>query len=296
MPSICMSMTGYGRGQVSASGVRITVELRSVNHRFLDFQIKLPRAWAALEAEVGKQLRDRLQRGRVEAYVKREVLADAAQDAVRIDKALAAQLYAQSCALATELGFDEGLRLGELLRLPGVLEVRELDVAAQEESPLLHRAVDMALDELLEMRAAEGGRLRADLLSRLDHSSTLVSEIRTLAQGQVVVLQSRLQSRVSELLLDHLPDESRIAQEVALLVDKAAVDEELTRLDSHIEQARIFLAQDDPAGRQLNFLVQEMNREANTCGSKSGLEEISRRVVDLKSEIEKIREQVANLE
>jgi uncharacterized protein (TIGR00255 family) len=289
-------MTGYGRGQANSSGLRVVVELRSVNHRFLDLQIKLPRAWSSLESETGKELRGRLQRGRVEVYVKREVLAGVAGAAVVVDTALAAELHAQSRAVAEQLDIEGSLSLGDLMRMPGVLEIRETTVAAAEEAPLLQGALSLAIEALVEMRSAEGAILQRDLLARLDQISALVAAIRALADSQAEVLKERLLVRVAKLLGDNMPVDVRIAQEVALLADKSAVDEELTRLDSHVEQAGEFLQQGGAVGRQLVFLVQEMNREANTCGSKSGLEEISRLVVDLKSTIEKIREQVANLE
>lgn len=296
MTEPCRSMTGYGRGQANSSGLRVVVELRSVNHRFLDLQIKLPRAWSSLESETGKELRGRLQRGRVEVYVKREVLAGVAGAAVVVDTALAAELHAQSRAVAEQLDIEGSLSLGDLMRMPGVLEIRETTVAAAEEAPLLQGALSLAIEALVEMRSAEGAILQRDLLARLDQISALVAAIRALADSQAEVLKERLLVRVAKLLGDNMPVDVRIAQEVALLADKSAVDEELTRLDSHVEQAGEFLQQGGAVGRQLVFLVQEMNREANTCGSKSGLEEISRLVVDLKSTIEKIREQVANLE
>jgi len=289
-------MTGYGRGEVSSSEIRVAVELRSVNHRFLDLQIKLPRAWSSLEPDTSKELRARLERGRVEMYVKREVLAGVSAAGVVVDTALAAELHAHSRVVAEQLDIEAGLSLGELMRMPGVLEVRETAVAAVEEAPHLERALDLAIEALVAMRSAEGAILQRDLLARLAQISSLVASIRALAESQAEALQERLLGRVAKLLGDNMPLDVRIAQEVALLADKSAVDEELTRLESHVEQAVGFLRQGGAVGRQLVFLVQEMNREANTCGSKSGLEEISRLVVDLKSAIEKVREQVANLE
>lgn len=296
MSGVCRSMTGYGRGEVEAGGLRITVELRSVNHRFLDLQIKLPRSWMALETTVGTIVRSRLERGRVEVSVKREKLAEASHTEAHIDQDLAARLLKDSRDLAAKLGVEGQLSLGELLRMPGVVEVREVTAERGEEAPLVEQALAIALDALVLMREAEGANLQADLLAKLGRVDEFRTEIASLAHGQSAVLQERLRLRLAELLEDQTIDPARLAQETAILADRAAVDEELIRLHSHIEQAREALLGDSSVGRRLNFLVQEMNREVNTCGSKVALQEISRTVVDLKSELEKIREQVANLE
>lgn len=296
MSGVCRSMTGYGRGEVEAEGLRITVELRSVNHRFLDLQIKLPRSWMALETTVGSIVRSRLERGRVEVSVKREKLAQVSHTEAHIDYEFAARLFEGGRELAGKLGIEGGLSLGELLRMPGVVEVREVSPETREEGPLVEQALAVALDAMVLMRETEGANLQADLLAKLDRVEDLRVEIATLARGQSAVLQERLRARLAELLNDQSVDPDRLVQEAAILADRAAVDEELTRLHSHIEQAREALLGDSSVGRRLNFLVQEMNREANTCGSKVALQEISRTVVDLKSELEKIREQAANLE
>jgi uncharacterized protein (TIGR00255 family) len=289
-------MTGYGRGEVEADGLRISVELRSVNHRFLDLQIKLPRNWTALEPALASAVRARLERGRVEILVKREKLAQASHTEAHIDHQLAARLFEGSRSLARELGVEQDLTIGELLRMPGVVEVREVVAESAEEGPLVSGALDRALDSLIEMREAEGANLQADLLTRLDRVDALRSTIASLAEGQSEVLQARLRARLDDLLEDQRVDPARLAQETAILADRAAVDEELTRLSSHISQAREALCGEPAVGRRLNFLVQEMNREVNTCGAKAALQDISRAVVELKSELEKIREQVANLE
>jgi len=289
-------MTGFGQAEVEAGGLRISVELRSVNHRFLDLQIKLPRSWTALEPGLASAVRARLERGRVEVLVKREKLVAGSHSEPYIDRQLAARLFESSLSLAKELGIDRGLTIGELLRMPGVVEVREVVAESAEEGPLVSGALERALDSLIEMREAEGRNLKADLLARLDRVDALRSQVAGFAEGQSEVLQARLRARLDDLLEDQRVDPARLAQETAILADRAAVDEELTRLSSHISQAREALCGEQAVGRRLNFLVQEMNREVNTCGAKAALEEISRAVVELKSELEKIREQVANLE
>lgn len=296
MSGACRSMTGYGRGEVEAAGLRVSVELRSVNHRFLDLQVKLPRNWTAFEPALAGAVRARIERGRVEVLVKREKLAQASHTEAHIDHQLAAQLFEGSRELARELGIERDLTLGELLRMPGVIEVREVTAESAEEAPLVSRALERALDSLIEMREVEGANLQEDLLSRLDRVDALRLQVAGLAAGQSQVLQERLLARLDDILEDQRVDPARLAQETAILADRAAVDEELTRLSSHIGQAREALCAESACGRRLNFLVQEMNREVNTCGAKAALEDISRAVVEMKSELEKIREQVANLE
>ena len=295
MTAPCHSMTGFGRGERACDGARVTVELRSVNHRFLDVQVKGPRALLSLESAVVAGVRDRLERGRVDVYIRREDLAGGGGRA-RVDAALAGSILDAVRSAAIGLGVHGELTLADLMSQPGVLTIEEAVVDADGEAPTVLAALADALDELLAMRASEGTRLRDDILGRLEVVEEDVARITERAQALPERFQTRLHKRLEALLADADVDPVRLAQEVAILADKAAIDEEITRLRSHVAQARELLVADGPAGRKLDFLVQEFHREANTIASKSADEAISRGALTLKSEIEKIREQVANLE
>ena len=288
-------MTGFGRGERSSDGVRVTVELRSVNHRFLDVQVKAPRALLSLEPHIVGAVRDRLERGRVDVYIRREALSGGGGQA-RVDAALAGSILAAARAAAVDLGITGDLSLADLLGQPGVLTIEEPTIDADGEAPILLDALSDALAELLTMRASEGARLTDDIAGRLVTVEGHVEAILERADVLPERLSTRLHKRLDALLVDADVDPARLAQEVAVLADKAAIDEEITRLRSHVDQARELLAAEGPAGRKLDFLVQEFHREANTISSKSADEAISRGALALKSEIEKIREQVANLE
>ncbi len=295
MTSPCYSMTGFGRGERASDVARVTVELRSVNHRFLDVQVKAPRALLALEPAIGAALRERLERGRVDVFVRRDAL-DGGGGQARIDAALAGSILQAAQRAAQDLGIAADLSMADLLAQPGVLSVDEPVVDADGEAPLLLAALDDAIGELVAMREAEGGRLRDDIAARL---TTIEAEVLAITERAAVLperLSSRVHKRLEALLGDADVDPARLAQEVAILADKAAVDEEMTRLNSHVAQARELLAAEGGVGRKLDFLVQEFHREANTIASKSADDAISRGALALKSEIEKIREQVANLE
>jgi len=291
----CNSMSGYGRGIDETEDLRVTIELRSVNHRFLDISFKLPRVWMAIESEMGGVLRSRLGRGRVEVFARREQLGSSGSVA-SIDAGLARSIQEQTTRLAEELRIDGSLGVRELIAMPGVLTTRDVPVDVSSEGPQVLAALERAVSSLEEMRRAEGGRLVEDLSHRLGVVSSHVDAIESEAAAVPEQILGRIKRRVDELLGQLEVDPDRLAQEAALLADKAGVDEEITRLRSHVAAASDLFQQSEPVGRRLDFLVQEMNREINTIGSKSASTLISGRVVELKSEVERIREQVANLE
>lgn len=289
------SMSGYGRGVSETSDLRVTIELRSVNHRFLDLSFKLPRAWMALEQELGRALRGRLGRGRVEVFARREQLGSSGTEA-RVDRGLAESIHREAVLLAESLGLNSALGVRDLLRMPGVVTACDLPVDVEDERPSVLDCLSVAIDALEAMRVAEGVRLTADLSARMTAVSEHVTAIEAEAMAVPAMILKRIGRRVDELLDSLEVDPDRLAQEAALLADKAGVDEEITRLRAHVAAATDLLALAEPVGRRLEFLIQEMNRETNTIGSKSASTVISGRVVELKSEIERIREQVANLE
>ena len=291
------SMTGYGRGEASVPTAHATAEVRSVNHRFADVQLKLPREWMALERELVNRVKDRIGRGRVEVMLRRAPGEGAAPD-VTLNEPLVLAILAQGerVAAASRGRLEARVTLGALLQVPGVLSVRDSAVDASDEAPAARDAVDQALTALLAMRASEGARLETDIRERLAEVARITDEIERLARDQPELFRARVERRLRELLEGESVDEGRLLQEAALLAAKAAIDEEITRLRAHVAQGRELLEDDGPVGRRLDFLVQELAREANTVGSKNDDPRLAELVIALKGTVEAIREQVANVE
>lgn len=290
-----LSMTGYGRARQVLNGREITVELRSVNARFLEYSSRLPRAFAFLEDPLKKLVAARVSRGKVELSLTVQNTT-AADTVVTVNWPLAKGYRDAMTALSEQLELKNDMSVSLIARMP--------DVLAQTAAPLDEEALwadvqavaGQAVDAFLTMRAAEGEKLKADLLSHLDVVEQLVGGIEANTAGRVKAYSDKLYARLQELLADRSIDESRLVTEAAIFADKTAIDEETVRLHSHIAQYRDILSGDGPVGRKLDFLTQELNREANTIGSKCQDVDITRLVVELKSEIEKLREQLQNLE
>ena len=290
-----LSMTGYGRARQVLNGREITVELRGVNARFLEYSSRLPRAFAFLEDPLKKLVAARVSRGKVELSLTVQNTT-AADTVVTVNWPLAKGYRDAMTALSEQLELKNDMSVSLIARMP--------DVLAQTAAPLDEEALwadvqavaGQAVDAFLAMRAAEGEKLRADLLSHLDVVEQLVGRIEANTAGRVKAYSDKLYARLQELLADRSIDESRLVTEAAIFADKTAIDEETVRLHSHIAQYRDILSGDGPVGRKLDFLTQELNREANTIGSKCQDVDITRLVVELKSEIEKLREQLQNLE
>ncbi|HJD22361.1 MAG TPA: YicC family protein [Candidatus Gemmiger faecigallinarum] len=290
-----LSMTGYGRARQVLNGREITVELRGVNARFLEYSSRLPRAFAFLEDPLKKLVAARVSRGKVELSLTVQNTT-AADTVVTVNWPLAKGYRDAMTALSEQLELKNDMSVSLIARMP--------DVLAQTAAPLDEEALwadvqtvaGQAVDAFLTMRAAEGEKLKADLLSHLDVVEQLVDRIEANTAGRVKAYSDKLYARLQELLADRSVDESRLVTEAAIFADKTAIDEETVRLHSHIAQYREILSGDGPVGRKLDFLTQELNREANTIGSKCQDVDITRLVVELKSEIEKLREQLQNLE
>ena len=288
------SMTGYGRRQCLRDGREITVEVKTVNHRFLDVSCRLPRALNFAEDAVRRQLSESLRRGHADVSVTyRNGRADAR--VVTADEALARQYFAALHTLADSLACDGQSALSFIAAQPDVLTVTVCEEDQAAVSALLRETLALTLEDVRAMRQKEGESLRRDLTLHLDMLAGLREEIAALAPDVPSAYRDRLRQRLSELGVNEI-DEQRLAQEVALMADKCAIDEELSRLESHIGQMRAAMAQEGEVGRRLDFLTQELNREANTIGSKASDAQITRLVVAAKSEIEKLREQVQNVE
>lgn len=287
------SMTGYGRRSLARDGREMTVEVKTVNHRFLDVALRMPRHLGFAEDQVRRQLSETLSRGHADVSVQyRNTRPDARR--VVCDPALAAAYRDAMAALSAATGAENSVPLSQYALLPDVLTVTENEEDQEAVSALLSDTLALALQDVQVLRAREGEALKADLTVHLQLLEKLRQQIAARAPGVVEDYRLRLLQRIQELGVVS-PDESRVVQEVAIFADRAAIDEELSRLDSHIRQA-YRLMEESPCGSKLNFLVQEMNREVNTIGSKALDSDIAKMVVDAKSEIEKLREQIQNVE
>ncbi len=290
-----LSMTGYGKGEYSADGIELTCEIKTVNNRYLDVSIKAPRIFAAYEEVVRATVRKKLTRGHADVFVS---LKDKRErpTALTCDFALATSYV--TAAKTLKAAFPElvdDVTLSSVLRYPEVLKQEETQGLDEALTTALETALNGALDNLNAMRAVEGEKLKTDMLCRMQTIEGLVEEISLRAPLVATEYKDKLTARVKEYLGGAAIDENRILNEVAVFTDKSNIDEELTRLKSHIGQFRS-ICEEGVVGRKLDFLVQEFNREANTTCSKSNDVEITRAGLALKNEIEKIREQVQNLE
>ena len=290
------SMTGYGRARQMRNKRDITVEVRSVNNRYLDCTVKMPRMYAFAEDAVKQTVQKYVSRGKVDVYI--TVDASAADVAkVTVNRELAAQYAAALGELAEVCGPTAYKVTPETLaRFPDVLTTRHADVDEEQLWEDVSAVTAQALDRFVEMRAAEGAKMKADVENRLRFLEECVGRVETLSAGRVENYTNRLYEKLKVILEDRNIDDARVLTEAAIFGDKTAVDEETVRLRSHIAQYRSILELDEPVGRKLDFLTQELNRETNTIGSKCQDLDITRIVVDMKAEIEKIREQIQNLE
>ena len=288
-------MTGFGAGRGEAGGEAVSVELRSVNAKFCEVKPRLPRELIALEVDLVKAIKGRVHRGVIDAFVRREA-GGARGTTPRADVALAAAYAKVLRELKDSLGLAGEPTVQDLADMEGVISLGEEPPDMEAAAGALHRALATAMDALDGMRRREGEALARDLSGRLDAIEAGASEVSRLAPMQVDAVRERLSTRIAELTRGVPLDPARLAQEVALFADRTDVAEELTRLRSHLAQARDLIRSDAPAGRKLEFLVQELNREINTIGSKSQHAQIAATVVALKAELERIREQVQNVE
>lgn len=289
------SMTGYGRCEQAYEDKTIQVEIRSVNHRFFEFSSRIPRVYAFLEDKIKAYVQSRVFRGKVDVFVTINTISTPGT-VVQVNQDLAAGYLAAMQELSKEFGLKNEVPLGLITRFPDVLTVIK---APEDEERILADfmpVLEKAVDAFLSMREYEGERLREDVLEKAGNILCLVEQVENGSAVMVKEYHDRLKARLMEILGDTNVDEQRIVTEAAIFADKTAVAEEIVRLRSHVSQLCELVRSDGAVGRKLDFLVQEMNREANTIGSKSQNLKITRTVVDIKSEIEKIREQIQNIE
>ena len=289
------SMTGYGRAEVLVNGRNILVEIRSVNHRYFEFSCRSPRAYGFLESRLKTYLQGKLSRGKVDVNVSIQTV-EGSSASVQVNRELAASYVQALRALEEPLGLRDDLSLSVISRFSDIFTVNK---ETEDEDTIwadVLQVADEATGRFVQMRETEGAKMKEDMESRLDFILQAVEQVEARSPKTVEEYRARLYNKMSEVLGNTQIDEQRILTEAALYAEKIAVSEETVRLRSHVGQFRAILAQGGPVGRKLDFLIQECNRETNTIGSKAQDIEIARIVVDIKSEIEKIREQIQNIE
>lgn len=289
------SMTGFGRGRHTAGDVELMSEIKTVNHRFLDISLRLPKMYAGFEPGIRRLIADRIHRGKVDVLVTRVGGRSGLLD-VSLDMDLASSYYRCLSELRESLSLQGTITVSDMLTLKEIVVPTEKEEAIEEEWPLMEASLNKALDALDQMRLAEGAALWRNIEEMLLAIRQTAEGIAPLVGQVTAAAKERIEKRVRDLTGGIDLDEDRLLQEVALIADRSDVTEELIRLDSHIDQFLSFGKEGSPMGRKLDFLLQELNREANTVGSKSASTDIAGRVVNIKAELEKIREQTQNIE
>ena len=288
------SMTGCGSGKVQKDGWEVTVDLKTVNHRFFDIGMRLPRNLSFLEQTIRDCLGRKISRGHADVFLTVNRTGDSAVN-VDCDEDLAARYLDAAVRIANKTGVENDMTVSRLMKMEGVLTLNEQEMNEELVSSICAEATVIATDQLIQMREREGAHLKEDLKIHLDEADALRTKIMVRAPKIVVEYREKLEIRLKSMLTDTV-EPQRLAQEVAIIADRCAIDEELSRLDSHIRQMRKYLESKEEIGKKMDFLIQEMNREANTIGSKASDAAVAQYVVDLKSEIEKLREQIQNVE
>ena len=276
------SMTGFGRFEASEGDRKVTVEIKSVNHRYLELGIKVPKKLNFLEGDIRNELKKYVERGKVDVFITYENQGEG-NECVRYNPTLAREYFECYARISEDLGIENDVRTSYIMRSPDVITIE-------------NEAIDGAAERLVETRIAEGERLKTDLIKKLDG---MVLNVQFITEKSPIIVEEykeKITTRIHELLEETQIDEARIAQEVTMFADKVCVDEELVRLDSHIKAMKEALINGGTIGRRLDFIAQEMNREANTTLSKTSDQEISDKAIELKTDIEKVREQIQNIE
>ena len=288
------SMTGFGKNNLAINDRNYQVEIRSVNHRYLDINIKIPRQLTYLEEIIKKAISTRIKRGKIDVSISFENNSTEGRN-VKINTEIAKMYIEQLRKLAEEENILSDIQVTEITKLPDVLNInidQDDDTIKQE----LLESVSIATDNLIEMKQTEGNKIAEDLIRRINYIEEKILKISELSTGLIEEYVVKLEERIKEILKTDIIDKSRIAQEVVIYADKTSIEEEITRLKSHIIQFRNLLKEEEPVGKKIDFLIQEMNRETNTIGSKANNLEIVNGVIDIKTELENIREQIQNIE
>ncbi len=289
------SMTGFGRCEVAENNRKFTVEMKSVNHRYLDVNIKMPKKLNFFESAIRGELKNFISRGKVDIFISYEDFSEDTSS-VRYNKELAGEYLKYLRQMAEDFGLDDDIRVSTLSKYPEVFTMEEQGIDEEELWKELKKAVTGAAEMFVQTRITEGEHLRDDLIEKLDAMLTLVDFVAERSPQLVGEYRQKLEDKVRELLADNTVDEGRLLTEVTIFADKICVDEEIVRLRSHIETTKKTLKEGGSIGRKLDFIAQEMNREANTILSKANDLEVSNCAIELKTEIEKVREQIQNIE
>ncbi len=289
------SMTGFGRGKYENEGREYVVEIKSVNHKYSDISIKLPRSISFLEEKVRKEVLSKISRGKIDVFVTMNDFSEKGKS-IKINKDIAKIYIKQLKELAQETGIKDTIAVTEISKFPEVLNITN-----EENEDLYWEELSVALKESLDnfilMRESEGNKIKKDLIGRIESIKSKVSEVCEFSSGLVEEYVVKLEQRVKELMKTDVIDENRLAQEIVIFSDKSSIQEELTRLNSHISQfVGLIESGSSPIGKKCDFIIQEMNREVNTIGSKANSMDISKCVIELKTQIEDVREQIQNIE
>ncbi|AWI03934.1 YicC/YloC family endoribonuclease [Clostridium drakei] len=289
------SMTGFGRGSTDQEGGRFTVEIKTVNHRYLDLNIKMPKTFIALEDRMRKLIKEKVNRGKIDIFITQNNYEKQGVNAI-LNEPLADSYVQCLNKIRERYGMQENITVSLIAKFPEVITIKQEEEDLEILWESLRTPLEDAVDMLVSMREKEGTKLQQNIFVKCDYIKSLLDKIEKRSPQVVVDYKQKLTTRLSELMQDYTIDESRIAMEIALFADKACLDEEIVRLNSHLIQMKDTLNLEEPIGRKLDFIVQEMNREANTIASKSNDLEITNHVLNIKNEIEKIREQIQNIE
>ncbi len=288
------SMTGFGRATLESNGRNYVIEIKTVNNKYSDITVKAPKRFSFMEDKIRKQIANKITRGKIDVSISFFDFSSKSKNIV-LNKEIAREYITQLREIADENNLSENISVVEIAKLPDILNSIDSDDDDEIANELL-KCLNMAIENLIEMRRNEGENIKQDLLVRIERVQKLVDEITQNSKGIVEEYVNKLEKRVKEILKTDVVDEDRIAQEAVIYADKTSIEEELTRLNSHIVQFKELANSDGPVGKKLDFMIQEMNRETNTIGSKAGSGEITKDVIDLKVELEDIREQVQNIE
>lgn len=289
------SMTGFGRGEATVDGRDIVVEIKSVNHRYFEFNCRTTRGYSFLEEKLKSYIKDSVKRGKIDVYVSLTQKEDT-ESVVKINESLAQGYINALKKLSQEYGIKDDISVSTVSAYSDIFQVRKAPEDEEEVWNAVKPVLDSALKNFISMRETEGEKMKADVMDRAERILSIVSEIELRSPERFKEYEARLKEKIQELLGSAEYDEQRIITEVAIFGDKVAVDEETVRLRSHFDQLKVLMNGDGEVGRKLDFIIQEMNREANTIGSKANDSDLAHKVVDIKAEIEKIREQIQNLE
>lgn len=295
MKTMVKSMTGFGRGEYEENGRSFTVEIKTINHRYNDVSVRLPRQLSYLEDDIRKYILKSISRGKIDVYISQDKFSE--EDvSVTIDETLACAYIKALNTLRDEFHLQDDITVTSISKLPDILNVSKAEEEKEVIWGTLSEAIRISLEQLIKMRTIEGQKLAYDILDREEYIKGIVGKIEERSPVVVDEYKTKLTERLKEIAPDVNIDENRLAMEVALFADRSSITEEIVRLKSHLSQLEQILKEDEPIGRKLDFLIQEINREINTIGSKANDLEITKYVVEVKSEIEKIREQVQNIE